>query len=113
MFTLQISLMDETTGMTSGEAKDKLKQGIEYASKGRMDQACELWGTARILSPNAPVLFDLGVCAESRGDSDAALNLYREADKQLGKPDDRITLALNRMSEAIKNRKRLEEQLKN
>jgi len=112
--TRQISLMDETTGMTSGEAKDKLKQGIEYASKGRMDQACELWGTARILSPNAPsVLFDLGVCAESRGDSDVALNLYREADKQLGKPDDRITLALNRMSEAIKNRKRLEEQLKN
>jgi tetratricopeptide (TPR) repeat protein len=111
--TRQVSLMDDTAGMTSGDAKDKLKQGIEYAAKGRMDQACELWGESRILSPSAPsVLYDLGICAESRGDFDAALKLYREADKQLGKPDDRITLALNRMTEAIRNRTKLQEQLK-
>ncbi len=111
--TRQITLMDDTAGMTSTEAKDRLKQGLEYADKGRMDQACEHWGTARVLSPNAPsVLYDLGVCAESRGDFDAALGLYREADRQLGKPEDRITLALGRMNEAIKNRKKLQEQLK-
>jgi hypothetical protein len=112
--TRQITLMDDAAGITSDEAKNKLKQGMEYAAKERLDQACELWGTARVLSPNAPsVLYDLGVCAESRGDFDAALNLYREADRQLGKPDDRITLALYRMNEAIKNRKILEQQLKN
>jgi hypothetical protein len=112
--TRQIALLDETDGITSGEAKEKLKLGMEYAAKGRMDQACELWGAARILSPGAPsILYDLGVCAESRGDFDAALNLYREADRQLGKPDDRITLALARMGEAIRNRKKLDEQLKN
>ncbi|TSA47113.1 MAG: hypothetical protein D4R56_02685 [Deltaproteobacteria bacterium] len=112
--TKEISLMDDTGGMTSTEAKDKLKRGIEYAAKGRMDQACEFWGESRILSPSAPsVLYDLGICAESRGDFEAALKLYREADKQLGKPDDRITLALNRMTEAIKNRTKLQQQLKN
>jgi tetratricopeptide (TPR) repeat protein len=112
--TREVLLMDDTAGMTSSEAKDKLKRGIEYAAKGRMDQACELWGESRILSPSAPsVLYDLGVCAESRGDFDAALKLYREADKQLGKPDDKITLALNRMTETIRNRTRLQQQLKN
>ena len=112
--TKEVSLMDDTVGMTSSDAKDKLKRGIEYAAKGRIDQACELWGESRILSPSAPsVLYDLGVCAESRGDFDAAFKLYREADKQLGKPDDRITLALNRMNEAIKNRSKLQQQLKN
>lgn len=112
--TKEVSLMDDTAGITSGDAKDKLKRGIEYAGKGRMDQACELWGESRILSPSAPsVLYDLGVCAESRGDFDAALKLYREADKQLGKPDDRITLALNRMNDAITNRTKLQQQLKN
>ena len=112
--TKEISLMDDTVNMTSGEAKEKLKQAIDYASKGRMDRACELWGESRILSPSAPsVLYDLGVCAESRGDFDAALKLYREADKQLGKPDDRITLALNRVTEAIRNRTKLQQQLKN
>lgn len=112
--TKEIALMDDTAGMTSTEAKDKLKRGIEYAAKGRMDQACELWGESRILSPSAPsLLYDLGICAESRGDFEAALKLYREADKQLGKPDDRITLALNRMTEAIRNRTKLQQQLKN
>lgn len=111
--TRQITLMNDTAGMTSGEAKDKFKRGLEYAANRRMDQACELWGESRILSPSAPsVLYNLGICAESRGDLDAALKLYQDADKQLGKPDDRITLALIRTKEAIKNRMKLQEQLK-
>jgi tetratricopeptide (TPR) repeat protein len=111
--TRQITLMNDTAGISSGDAKDKLKRGLDYAANGRMDQACELWGESRILSPSSPsVLYDLGICAEARGDLDAALILYRDADKQLGKPDDRITLALDRTREAIKNRTKLQEQLK-
>jgi hypothetical protein len=111
--TTEITLMESTDGIESKEAKDKFKAGIEYADKGRMDSACELWGAARILASSSfAILYDLGVCAESRGDADAALALYKQADKLLGKPDDDITLALNRVSAAIKNRKKLEEQLK-
>jgi hypothetical protein len=108
----EIKLMDSTDGIESREAKDKLKNGLAYADKGRMDSACELWGEARNLAGDSPaLLFNLGVCAESRGDLDAALMLYRQADKKLGKPDDDISLALNRVSTAIKNKGKLKEQL--
>jgi tetratricopeptide (TPR) repeat protein len=79
-----------------------------------MDNACELWGEARNIAPNShALLFNLGVCAESRGDLDAALSLYKQADKRLGKPDDDISSALNRIETAIKNRGKLKEALGN
>lgn len=110
--TREIRLIDSTDGIESKEAKEKLKRGLEYADKGRMDSACELWGEARnIASTSYALLYNLGVCAESRGDLDAALNLYKQSDKILGKPDDDITLALNRVGEAIKNRSKLKEAL--
>ena len=110
--TLEIKLMDSTDGIESSASKDKLKRGIEYADKGRMDSACELWGEARILTPNSYVLiYNLGVCAESRGDLDAAIGLYKQADKMLGKPQDDITTALNRVEGAIKNRSKIKEAL--
>jgi len=111
--TVEIKLMDSTDKIDSADARDKLSQGIEFADKGRMDSACEIWGQARIVAPNSPaILYNLGVCAESRGDADAALNLYKQADKLIEKPDDDISLALNRVSLAIKNRKKLIEQIK-
>ena len=110
--TLEIKLMDSTDGIESSAAKDKLKRGIEYADKGRMDSACELWGEARIMAPNSYVLiYNLGVCAESRGDLDAAIGLYKQADKMLGKPQEDITTALNRVERAIKNRSKIKEAL--
>jgi tetratricopeptide (TPR) repeat protein len=110
--SLEIKLMDSTDGIESPEAKDKFKRGLEYADKGRMDSACELWGEARNLAGNShALLYNLGVCAESRGDLDAALALYKQTDKKLGKPDDDITLALNRVSTAIKNKGKLKEQI--
>ncbi|MCG6534168.1 MAG: hypothetical protein L7F78_05635 [Syntrophales bacterium LBB04] len=77
-----------------------------------MDNACELWGEARNLAGNSPaLLYNLGICAESRGDLDAALSLYKQADKKLGKPDDDISLALKRITNALKNMVKLKEQL--
>ena len=110
--TREIRLINSKDGIESKEAIDKLKRGMEYADKGRMDSACELWGEARNLAANSyALLYNLGVCAESRGDLDAALLLYRQSDKILGKPNDDISLALNRTSDAIKNRNKLKEQL--
>jgi len=110
----EIKLMDSTNGIDSAAAKDKLKMGIEYAGKKRLDAACELWGEADTIAKNSPsIVYNLGVCAESRGDVAAALPLYKKADKLLGKPDDDITLALARVTEAIKNQEKLKAQLKN
>src|SRR3972149_7798562 len=65
----EIKLMDSTNGIDSSQAKDKLKQGIEYAGKNRLDVACELWGEADTIASNsASITYNLGVCAESRGD---------------------------------------------
>lgn len=111
--TREIVLMDSTTGIDSSTARDKLSQGIQFAAKGRMDNACELWGEANTLAPEAPsILYNLGVCAESRGDVEAALALYKKAEKRLGKPEDHIVAAIARTSEQVKNQQKLKEQLK-
>ena len=110
----EIKLMDITNGIDSSQAKDKLKQGIDYAGNKRLDAACELWGEAYTIAPNSPsITYNLGVCAESRGDVVAALSLYKKADRLLGKPDDDITLALTRVTQAIANQEKLKAQLQN
>jgi hypothetical protein len=110
----EIKLMDSTSGIDSSQAKDKLKQGIDYAGKKRLDTACELWGEAYTIAPDSPsIAYNLGVCAESRGDAVAALPLYKKADRLIGKPDDDITLALARVMQAIKDQEKLKDQLRN
>ena len=111
--TFNIQLMDSKEQVTSKEAEDKLNLGMEYAKKGRLDRGCELWGEGRILSPNSPsLIYNLAICAEVRGDLENALDLYRKADRALNKPDDKITSAIERVSEAIKRRQTLKEQMK-
>jgi tetratricopeptide (TPR) repeat protein len=110
--TREIKLLDSKDGIDSKEAVSKLKRGMEYADKGRLDSACELWGEARNMAPGSfALLYNLGVCAESRGDLDAALSLYKQSDRILGKPEDNISMALSRVGEAIRNRSKLKEQL--
>jgi tetratricopeptide (TPR) repeat protein len=110
--TLEIKLMDAKDGVTSGQAEKKLEQGIDFAKANRLDRACELWGEARISSPNAPsVLYNLGICAEVTGDLQQALDLYRKADRLLNKPDDNITVSIARVSEAMQKQKKLKEQI--
>jgi len=110
--TLEVNLMESTDDIPSKEGKQKMEKAIDFAKHNRLDRACELWGEARILSPNsASLLYNLGVCAEVRGDFDNALELYKKADKALNKPDDRITAGIVRVSEAIKKQKVLKDQL--
>lgn len=110
----EIRLMNSTKRIASPQAKDKLKQGVNYAGKNRLDTACELWGEAGTMAPDSPsITYNLGVCAESRGDVVAALALYKKADRLLGEPDDDITLALGRAAQAIQNQEKLKAQLQN
>lgn len=108
----EIVLMDSKDGIASKEAENKFERALDYAKNNRMDRACELWGEARILSPNAPsILYDLGICAEITGDLEKAYDLYKKADRELGKPDDNITKALSRVGEQLKKQKLLKEQI--
>lgn len=109
--TFAINLMDSTEGINSKEGEKKFKAGLEFAKGNRFDRACEIWGEARILAPDSPsIIYDLGVCAETSGDLEQALELYKKSDRLLNKPDDRITTALRRATSAIQNQKRLNEQ---
>lgn len=110
----EIVLMDSKDGIVSRDAESKFDRALEYARNNRMDRACELWGEARILSPNAPsILYDLGICSEITGDLEKAYDLYKKADRELSKPDDNITKALSRVGEQLKKQRLLKEQVGN
>ena len=111
--TEEIALMDLKDMIPAKETREKLKIGIEFAGKDRMDRACDIWEEARSEAPDSPaILFNLGVCAESRGDFETAREFYSSADRLMMKPDDNITNALKRTSRAIENKKKLGEQMK-
>lgn len=111
--TRMIHLMDSTEGISSPEASEKLKQGITWASNKRMDKACELWGQAASQTSTSYALaFNLGVCAESRADSEAAFKLYKKSEDLLGKPDEQISAALARTGQAVRDAAKLKQQMK-
>jgi len=111
--SFSVQLMDSKAGITNDDAINKFKQGIDFAKNNRFDRACELWGEARILSPNSPsIIYNIGLCMEVTGELNQAQDLYTKSDKMLSKPDDRITLALSRIKAAIEKKKKLTEQMK-
>lgn len=110
--TMQIKLMDSTSDIDSKEAASKVKSGIEFAKNNRMDRGCELWGEAKRLSPKSlTILYNLGVCAEIAGRLDEAQSLYKESDRLLTKPDEKVSVALVRVSDAIEKRNKLNKQV--
>lgn len=107
-----VELMQSTEGIKSSEAEKKLNQGMEYAKANRMDRACEFWGEAKDLAPQAPsLLYNLGICSEIKGALEQALNLFNLSDRAYGKPDPKITAAINRVTSAIQKQKKLKEQV--
>lgn len=111
--TVMIKLKDSTDGIELKPAKEKLKLGNEFADKKRMDAACSQWNEAKQMAPNsASLTYNLAVCAESAGDYENALKLYRQSDQLIGKPDEDVTIALSRVNTALNNQKKLKEQMR-
>ncbi len=99
-------LMESKEGLASKEAEQKLAQGVESVKQGRLDRACELWEAGSKMAPQSPsLIYNLAVCAEAREDWKASADLYKKAEQTLGKPDDRITWGLERVSEKQKSLK--------
>jgi len=111
--TMEVQLLDVPNGTESESARAKLAQGIAFATAGRMDRACELWGEARESAGQSPAIYyDLGVCAEWQGEVDRAADLYKQADRMLLKPDDRISLAMLRTDKARRDSVKFAEQVR-
>lgn len=110
--TFSILLMESAEGIASTEAEKKFRSGLDYAKNSRLDRACELWGEARVASPNSPsLLYSLGICAEVTGEPEAAIDLYRKADRLLNRPDGKITTAIARCANAVQSRQKLKDQI--
>ncbi len=71
-----IRVKEGTDGLQNN-AKKKFKEGIK-ATKRNVTTACDIWTEVDQLVPNhAPTLFNLGLCAESRRDYNAAEAYYQ------------------------------------
>ncbi len=109
---MEIVLLDDDDSDPPDGAEDRIERGIEWAKAGRMDRACELWHEADDIHPNGYAIpYLLGVCAETTGDLDKALECYQKADRMTGEPVEEINQALARIRARIGKVKRLEQQL--
>lgn len=111
--TVFIEILDKTDGITDGTGKDNLKYSIDFAKNGRLDRACEIWRKGGELYPRSiSYAYNIGICLETEGDINAALNQYIKADKLTNKPEKVINSALLRVRERLENEKILSIQLK-
>lgn len=111
--SVSIRLLDSTEKISSDDALKKFDTAMTYAKSGRLDRACELWAEAKMVASQSPsILYNLGVCAELRGDYKSALDLYDKADKANAGFDETINSGILRVKDAIQKDQRLKEQLK-
>lgn len=104
---IDVELKDATDGLTP-EQKAQFKQGIDFAKADDTMRACEIWRGLQAQGVNTFALqFNLGVCAETAGDLEAALRTYESLQKVLAKPDDDVTQAIARVRRQIAERERL------
>lgn len=108
---IEIKLMDSTDGMDKDE-KQLFKSGLSLVKKNRIDRACELWEEALGNAPKAPSLvYNVAFCAEVQGNLEKSFKMYQQVDRLLLKPDDRTSLAIKRISEKIRSREKLNDQM--
>ncbi|WP_422055361.1 hypothetical protein [Sphingomonas sp.] len=80
--------------------KDIVKQ-----TQRDLPAACAAWAAMDQQAPNHPsVTFDLGLCAESAGEYDKALALYRRAAPLIGRGGNEATVGADRVARLIAGR---------
>ena len=107
-----IDLIDDVKGLSEASSQS-FSSAIDFAEKGRMDRACQLW--KRTLEVNGkgtfPVLYNLGLCAETAGNYNQAQARYQQADQLLASPNETVSAAVTRIQEKIRQQRKLRQQL--
>lgn len=94
-------------------AKEFFKSGLAFADAGRMDRACNLFRQAASVYSQSPAIYhNVGVCAETEGNLDEALQMHERADLLLLKPDRLINQALSRVRNRKANEAKAQQQLR-
>jgi hypothetical protein len=103
--TVYLDLIETSEGIQNADALKAFKSGLEFATKGQLERACELWKQSDTLNPNHfAIVYSLGVCAEATNNLEQALDLYKRAQSLSPKPEDKIKNALARVQERIRMR---------
>lgn len=92
---------------TKGLPKDAAKQFKALVKQSQRDLrgACAGWQAMNQANPgHASVVFDLGLCAEQRGDYEGAATLYQEAYRLIGGDGDEARVGLDRARQLIAGR---------
>lgn len=101
--TYRIRVRESTKGM----AKDVAKQFKSVVKQAQRDPrgACAGWeGMNRTTPGSASIVFNLGLCAEQRGDYDQALALYQDAYRLIGGDGDEARVGVDRARRLIAGR---------
>jgi hypothetical protein len=84
------------------QRQKRFDASIKWAQRGRWDRACGDWSAMLDEKPeNVALLYNLGICAEARGDVERAVVLYMQASDMLFEPDDIVLDALDRAELAL------------
>jgi curli biogenesis system outer membrane secretion channel CsgG len=110
--TIELKPMDETV-KSIPIAKQRFQGALEFMKAERMDKACGLFDKCyESTGDNSlAVLYNQAVCREIMGDPEGALKLYKKIDGLLIEPDDMLNEALKRVTNRVKKKQQLEEQL--
>lgn len=111
--TRSIAVLNSADRISSPPAKERFSAGVKFAGERRLDRACEIWQEIAATETSSPELaYNLGLCAESSGDLERALELYTVADRRLQAPNSIISAALARVRNDQQNRSKLSQQLR-
>ena len=108
--SVDIRLLNITDGLTPG-GRVRFSGALEFAQANRMDRACEIWRDLLSQESTSPsIMYNLGTCAETRGNLPEAFDWYSRADKLLPRPDNIVNEGLSRVRILIDNSERARSQ---
>ena len=95
---LHATLKESHEGLRGAEAQ-QFDQAVALAKAGNVGGACDAWRAISTSSPDHVwTVYNLGICAEAKGDYGAALTQYQRAGQLGGAADAAVVESVNRVS---------------
>jgi len=87
----------------AGEDKETFKNSLRWLESKDLNKACDIWEKLLEKYPNnITLLYNLGVCYETKSNLKDAYSFYKKAYNLLSKPDEDVINALKRVENLLK-----------